>query len=64
MARGCIPKKTLVRAANVMNTVRRSREFGVHVGNIGFDWKEVIQRKRRVVEALSVHKRESLEERG
>jgi dihydrolipoamide dehydrogenase len=49
---GCIPTKTLVRSAQVFNTIKRAEEFGCYAENIGIRMEKVIARKDKVVSEL------------
>lgn len=49
---GCIPTKSLVRSAQVLNTLKSAEEFGCTAEKIGFDMKKVIARKNKVVTQL------------
>ncbi|MDB5307578.1 MAG: mercuric reductase [Gemmataceae bacterium] len=52
---GCVPSKTLLRAARAAAEVRRAKEFGVRVpGEPGVDFAAVMERVRRVRADLSV----------
>lgn len=53
------PKKALVRAAQLLKTVRQAGEFGVRTGDISFDWGAVQARKERFMAELRGHKGES-----
>jgi len=50
--RGCIPTKTLVRSAQVFDTLKRAEEFGCYAENIGINIEKVIARKDKVVAEL------------
>ncbi|MBA2364426.1 MAG: NAD(P)/FAD-dependent oxidoreductase [Chloroflexia bacterium] len=50
---GCVPTKTLVRSAEVLETVRRAAEFGVEVGDIRLDFRAVKARMRSIIAAMS-----------
>lgn len=50
--RGCIPTKTYFRNAEIMNSIRRSREFGITVGDYALDGKTMKERKDNVVNQL------------
>lgn len=55
---GCVPSKTLIRAAKAMGDVRRalSGEFGVQIsGSVSLDFDEVMERVRRVRAEISHH---------
>jgi glutathione reductase (NADPH) len=42
---GCNPKKVLVRTTEVLDEIRRAREYGIEVGEPRVDWPRVIDRK-------------------
>src|ERR1700726_5136913 len=48
--RGCMPSKTLLESANRFLTLRRAAEFGLSVGQIGFDAEGIRDRKRRLID--------------
>src|SRR5438045_2836885 len=45
---GCIPTKALLRSAELLELMRRAREFGLRAENVRFEFKEVIARSRAV----------------
>ena len=47
---GCIPSKSLLKAAEVMHTMKKSKEFGISCENITFDFPTVIRRSRDVAD--------------
>ena len=49
---GCIPTKTLVRSAQVFDTLKKAEEFGCYAENIGIRMEKVIDRKDKVVAEL------------
>jgi dihydrolipoamide dehydrogenase len=49
---GCIPTKTLLRSAEVFETVRTAEKFGVVAGNVELDWPAVLARKAQVTGQL------------
>jgi dihydrolipoamide dehydrogenase len=49
---GCIPTKTLIRSAEVYSLARQAGDFGVTVGEVGFDYAKVAARKEKVLETL------------
>jgi len=49
---GCIPAKTLLRHAEVLDTVRGAEEFGITTGEVTFDLGRAHERKEQVVRAL------------
>ncbi len=51
---GCIPSKALLNSATAMDTIRgASKEHGIEVGEVRFDFKKVIARSRAAAEKLS-----------
>src|SRR5208282_2154524 len=51
---GCIPSKALLNSASAMDTIRgASKEHGIEVGDVRFDFKKVIARSRAAAEKLS-----------
>jgi pyruvate/2-oxoglutarate dehydrogenase complex dihydrolipoamide dehydrogenase (E3) component len=50
---GCVPSKTLLRAARAATEVRRAREFGIRVPEPEVDFAAVMERVRRVRAELS-----------
>ena len=49
---GCIPTKSLVSSAEVLDVARRAGEFGVEVGQVGLNFAAVMERKQKVVNQL------------
>lgn len=47
--RGCIPSKTLIAGAEVLQRVKEADEFGISVGSVSFDFAKMVQRKDRIV---------------
>ena len=45
---GCIPTKALLRSAEVYETINNAKEFGLSVGDVGYDFSEIITRSRKV----------------
>lgn len=43
---GCIPSKSLLKAAEVMRTFKKAKEYGISCENITFDFPSVIKRSR------------------
>ncbi|MFA0816519.1 MAG: dihydrolipoyl dehydrogenase [Anaerofustis sp.] len=50
--RGCIPTKSFIRNAEVLQTIRNAAQMGISAEHIRFDWKDVITRKNDVVTSL------------
>ena len=55
--RGCIPSKTLIAGAEVLQRVNEASEFGILVGKVSFDYSKMVKRKDKIVAGL----RKSLE---
>jgi pyruvate/2-oxoglutarate dehydrogenase complex dihydrolipoamide dehydrogenase (E3) component len=49
---GCTPTKTMVASARVAYLARRAPDFGVHVGDVRVDMREVRARKQSVVDSF------------
>ncbi len=49
---GCIPSKSLLRAAEVLALVRRAGEFGIRIGQIQADFGEAVDRSQKIVQKL------------
>lgn len=50
--RGCIPTKTYFRNAQIMNSLRRSEEFGIEVDSYSLSGEALYNRKNKVVNNL------------
>lgn len=50
--RGCIPSKTLIAGADVLQRVKGANEFGITVGQVSFDFGKMAERKNLVVSRL------------
>src|SRR6185295_17326117 len=61
--RGCVPKKVLVAAAEVVDHVRRARGRGV-AGEAAIDWPALQASRRAIVEPLPARMENSLIEDG
>lgn len=61
---GCKPKKILVRATEVLDTVRRAGEHGIMASGVEVDWKRVIERKRALTSGISAEASHSLQKTG
>jgi dihydrolipoamide dehydrogenase len=47
---GCIPSKSLLKAAELMHTMKKSKEFGIYSENVTFDFKTVVARSRDIAD--------------
>lgn len=50
---GCIPTKALLKSAEVLETVHRAKEFGVHVEGVTADFPAMIARSRNIANTIS-----------
>ncbi|MBU0519968.1 dihydrolipoyl dehydrogenase [bacterium] len=50
---GCIPTKALLKSAEVLNTVRKSHQYGIKVAEPEVDFAAMIKRSRQVSDRLS-----------
>lgn len=50
---GCIPSKALLRSAQLYNDIKHASSFGFTTGNVGVDFKRIIERSREVATKLS-----------
>jgi len=49
---GCIPTKTLLANAQVLKKIRKAEDYGIHVGDISFDYGRMKLRKDGVVSSI------------
>ncbi|MFN3630038.1 MAG: FAD-dependent oxidoreductase [Casimicrobiaceae bacterium] len=52
---GCVPSKTLIRAARAVQALRQARAFGVEAGEPRVDFAAVMARVREVIRAIEPH---------
>lgn len=55
--RGCIPSKTLIANAEVLQKIQESEQFGIVVGSVDFDYSKMVDRKDHIINKI----RKSLE---
>jgi pyruvate/2-oxoglutarate dehydrogenase complex dihydrolipoamide dehydrogenase (E3) component len=59
---GCTPTKTMVASARVAYLARRSADYGVHVGDVTVNLREVRKRKQDIVERFRNYGQKKLQE--
>ncbi len=47
---GCVPSKALLRSAQLYQDILRAEDFGLSVGEPGFDWGAIVKRSRQVAD--------------
>jgi glutathione reductase (NADPH) len=62
--RGCVPKKVLVAAAQVLHQIERAPVHHIDVGPARLDWAKLIERERGFVDGVPEAFEESLASRG
>jgi len=62
--RGCVPKKVLVAAAQVLDQIDRAAEHKISVGEVSLDWGALMKRERTFVDGTSESFEKSLKSRG
>ncbi|ASN04381.1 dihydrolipoyl dehydrogenase [Virgibacillus necropolis] len=50
--RGCIPSKTLLKHAEVLEQIKDSRSFGITVNDVSYSIEEMVSRKNNVINQL------------
>ena len=50
---GCIPTKALLKNAEVFETIKNAKKYGIDVGEVSVDWEKMIKRSRDVANRLS-----------
>ena len=50
---GCIPTKALLKQAELYRLIQRADEFGLTVGEVGYDWGRLIARSREISGGLA-----------
>lgn len=50
---GCIPTKALLKSAEVYNTIKHAKDFGIDVSSVKVDLKKIVQRSRDIAKQLS-----------
>ncbi|MCG6155871.1 dihydrolipoyl dehydrogenase family protein [Rubinisphaera margarita] len=62
--RGCVPKKVLVRAAELVDRAQRMSGYGTNLKNTQIEWNDLIEFKRTFTDPVTPNKRESFDELG
>lgn len=57
---GCVPSKTLIRSAKILETVKRAEEFGVHVENVRPIWRAIQLRMAAVRDEIKDLERQEM----
>ena len=50
---GCIPTKSLLRNAEIWETIQHADEYGITFDNVSFDFAKIIQRSRGIADKMS-----------
>jgi dihydrolipoamide dehydrogenase len=61
---GCIPSKSLLRSADILDGVRRAGEFGIHVEHVQADFGQAVARSQKVVLKLYDGLRHLIQKKG
>ncbi|MEB3285718.1 MAG: dihydrolipoyl dehydrogenase [Candidatus Sericytochromatia bacterium] len=59
--RGCMPTKALLRSTDVLHTVKTASSVGIEVGQVGFNFSKIMERKSYWVEDFARYRREAIE---
>jgi glutathione reductase (NADPH) len=62
--RGCVPKKVLAAAGEVMDLIRRAEVHAIDVGPAKLDWTKLIARERTFVEGVPAEVKAELTKKG
>jgi len=61
---GCIPTKALLRTTEILHLAQGASEFGLEIGEIGFDLDKVVKRSRKVSKRLTTGVKHLLKKNG
>jgi len=53
--RGCVPSKALIASAKFLHQLRRASDYGVKTAAAEFDFADVMQRVRAIIDAIAPH---------
>jgi mycothione reductase len=59
--RGCIPSKLLIHSADVIETIKRARLFGLNVDGFSVDFQKIVERVNNIVDSESNEIRNAFE---
>ncbi|MDR0231265.1 MAG: FAD-dependent oxidoreductase, partial [Dysgonamonadaceae bacterium] len=59
---GCVPTKTLLYSAKVLQTIKDAGKYGIDCDNPSFDLSKIIQRKNKVIRKLNAGVRTKMQE--
>lgn len=51
--RGCIPTKSLIHGANLLQAIKSAKDFGITADNVNFDWGLLQKKTYRIVKTLT-----------
>jgi len=52
---GCVPTKTMIRSAKLLQLMRRAEEFGLCAKDVSADFAKVMERKNKIIAEIAVH---------
>jgi dihydrolipoamide dehydrogenase len=61
---GCIPTKALLRSSEVLHLAKHASDFGLTIGEVGFDLEKVVKRSRKVSKRLTAGVKHLLKKNG
>lgn len=59
---GCVPTKTLLYSAKVLQTIKDANKYGIDCDNPAFDLSKIIQRKNKIIRKLNAGVRTKMQE--
>lgn len=61
---GCIPTKALLRSSEILHLAKNASEFGLTIGEVGFDLKKIVQRSRKISKRLKLGVKHLMKKNG
>jgi dihydrolipoamide dehydrogenase len=61
---GCIPTKALLRSSEILHLAENADQFGLSIGEVGFDLKKVVQRSRKISKRLQTGVKHLMKKNG